>query len=102
MRTNRRLVACLIVLLMVAVSLPTAAYSEEEVVEIEGYILTLEQTIENQAGYIGSLERQNNLLEMENERMKEELRESRWERWKGRGEGMAIGVVLTTLYVAAN
>ena len=83
-------------------NLPSQAYSEEEVDEIEEYILTLEQTIENQADYIGSLERQNNLLDMENERMKEELRESRWERWKGRGEGVTIGVVLTTLYVVAN
>ena len=87
---------------MIAVSPPSQAYSDEEIDEIEDYILTLEQTVENQAGYIGSLERQNNLLEMENERMREELRESRWERWKGRGEGMAIGVMLTTLYVAAN
>ena len=92
----------MILLMITVVSLPTAAYSEEEVVEIEEYILTLEQTIENQAGYIGSLERQNNLLEMENERMREDLREKRWERWKGRGEGVAIGVVLTTLYVVAN
>ena len=92
----------MIVLLMIAVSLPSQAYSDEEIDEIEEYILTLEQTIEHQADYIGSLERQNNLLEMENERMKEKLRESRWERWKGRGEGVVIGVVLTTLYVVAN
>ena len=92
----------MIVLLMVAVSLPTAAYSDEEKDEIEEYILALEQTIENQADYIVSLHRQNNLLEMENERMREELREKKWEKWKGWGEGVAIGVVLTTLYVAAN
>ena len=92
----------MILLMMTAASLPTTAYSDEEIDEIEEYILTLEQNIENQRGYIGSLERQNNLLEMENERMGEELREKRWERWKGRGEGAVAGVVLTTLYVVAN
>ena len=83
-------------------SLPTAAYSDEEVDEIEEYILTLEQTIENQAEYIESLERENELLEQQNKQLQEKIDENRWDRWKGRGEGAVAGVVLTTLYVVAN
>ena len=103
-RTNRmKLAACLMILLIVmAGSLPTAAYSDEEKDEIEEYILTLEQTIENQADYIESLEKENELLEQKSGQLREQLDENRWDRWKGRGEGAVAGVVLTALYVVAN